>query len=62
LKLREACGLWVEESFHLTRRTLYSEMWVPCDNCEEFWCTVHLKHAWECPCAPIEEWETDPYE
>ena len=36
-------------------------MWVPCNSCEEFWCTDHGQHASECPCPPIEEWERDPY-
>ena len=34
--------------------------WFKCD-CEEFWCTRHQKHAFECQCPPIEEWEADPY-
>jgi hypothetical protein len=35
--------------------------WVPCPGCEEFWCTVHDQHAFECPCPPVEEWDVDPY-
>jgi hypothetical protein len=35
--------------------------WVPCRCCDNFWCTVHQRHVHDCPCPPIEEWETDPY-
>ena len=36
--------------------------WIPCPNCDEFWCTIHDQHAYECPCPPIEEWgDADPY-
>ena len=35
--------------------------WVKC-KCGNFWCTAHKKHAHECECPPIEEWETDPYQ
>ena len=31
-------------------------VWVPCDSCEDYWCTDHDMHAHECPCPPIEEW------
>ena len=34
--------------------------WIPCD-CGEFLCTIHMCHAFECRCKPIEEWSTDPY-
>ena len=34
--------------------------WVPCI-CENYWCLIHGMHAHDCPCPPIEEWETDPY-
>jgi hypothetical protein len=35
--------------------------WTPCPHCDEFWCNIHDRHAFECDCPPIEEWETDPY-
>lgn len=35
--------------------------WEPCDGCDEFWCNIHEMHAFECPCPPIEEWDSDPY-
>lgn len=35
--------------------------WVPCDCCESHWCNRHGKHAYECPCPPVEEWELSPY-
>lgn len=35
--------------------------WVPCPDCEDYWCTVHQQHAYECPCPDIEEWTTSPY-
>lgn len=46
----------------LTPRDLPSPpAWVPCNGCEEFWCSVHNQHAWECDCPPIDEWDVDPY-
>lgn len=36
--------------------------WIPCPHCDEFWCTIHNQHAFECPCPPIEDWgEANPY-
>ncbi len=35
--------------------------WVPCDNCDEWYCTIHGEHVHDCPCPPIDEWEYDPY-
>lgn len=36
--------------------------WVPCDCCENYWCTIHKMHAHDCACPPIEGWKTSPYE
>ena len=36
--------------------------WVKCDHCEDYICTIHMSHAHECECPPIEEWEQSPYE
>lgn len=36
-------------------------VWVPCPCCDEHWCNLHDMHACDCPCPPIDEWETDPY-
>lgn len=35
-------------------------VWAPCE-CGEFACTIHLTHAFDCPCPPVEEWDVDPY-
>lgn len=35
--------------------------WIPCPYCDEFWCTIHRRHAFECECPAIEEWNCDPY-
>jgi hypothetical protein len=35
--------------------------WTPCEDCDEYWCNIHLEHAFECECPPLEEWSTDPY-
>ncbi len=36
---------------------LLSPPWVGCHNCENMWCTLHAKHAFECSCPAIEEWK-----
>ncbi len=35
--------------------------WVPCNCCDEFWCSIHSLHAFECDCPEIDEWDVDPY-
>ena len=35
--------------------------WVPCRCCDNYWCRVHERHAHECPCPPVEEWDNSPY-
>lgn len=42
-------------------RTAPKPAWIPCPCCDEFQCTIHQEHAFECPCPPIEEWTVDPY-
>jgi hypothetical protein len=37
--------------------------WIPCPGgCENYWCQIHQQHAHDCPCPPIEDWESSPYE
>jgi len=36
--------------------------WVRCPACEDFWCTIHKRHVYDCECPPLEEWAEDPYE
>ncbi len=37
--------------------------WIPCDGCEDYWCTLHEKHAHDCACPALhlteEEHEAD---
>ena len=35
--------------------------WERCEDCDEHWCNLHHKHAFECDCPSIEEWDHDPY-
>lgn len=35
--------------------------WIPCPDCDDFWCNIHEMHTGDCECPPIDEWETDPY-
>ena len=38
--------------------------WVECPCCKNFLCTIHGKHAHDCDCPSLEEWEetgTNPY-
>jgi len=34
--------------------------WVPCQSCDDFWCTIHYKHVYDCECPGIEAWEDGP--
>ena len=39
-------------------------LWIECDMCEDFWCTLHDAHVWECPCPEIDmfaEFDVCPY-
>lgn len=40
---------------------LRGPLWESCNCCDEFYCHVHQRHAWECECPEIEEWTIDPY-
>jgi len=42
-------------------KTLYAPCWVPCGDCDDYWCREHLRHVSECSCDPIEEWTRNPY-
>lgn len=44
----------------LTEAVETEASWVPCQ-CEEFFCNLHMMHASDCDCPPIEEWDVDPY-
>lgn len=38
--------------------------WVPCYECDEYYCTIHNRHASECDCPGVDEWShagIDPY-
>lgn len=39
----------------------WSPAWIRCECCEDFLCTIHGMHVYDCDCAPIDEWEKDPY-
>jgi len=30
-----------------------SGTWVPCPDCDDWFCTVHQEHAHECACPPV---------
>jgi len=36
--------------------------WMECQCCEDFICTIHGLHVYECDCPPIDEWDANPYE
>ena len=35
--------------------------WIPCPDCDDYWCTIHEMHTGDCPRPVIDEWITDPY-
>lgn len=39
-------------------------LWIECDMCEEWWCSLHDSHVFDCICPGIEElveFGVDPY-
>jgi predicted nucleic acid binding AN1-type Zn finger protein len=37
--------------------------WIPCEYCEEYFCTIHKMHVADCDCPPIDDWiDENPYE
>lgn len=40
----------------------FSTAWVPCPGCENPWCTIHNKHAFECDCPALGEEEDEMLE
>ncbi len=73
--IADACGCWPTpaatdwkgSSRPGQRRGQLSEAletmpaWIRCECCEDYLCTIHLRHAYECPCEEVSEWSTDPY-
>jgi hypothetical protein len=35
--------------------------WIPCPDCDGYFCTIHGKHVADCECPEIDEWAIDPY-
>lgn len=57
--------LWLK-SLPLLKPTkiLHRPAWVRCECCEDFLCTIHGMHAYDCPCPDIDGWarrKIDPY-
>lgn len=45
-------------------QTVRRPAWIPCECCEDFICTIHQTHAYDCSCPDIEVWARrgiDPY-
>ena len=65
LSLFDYSGNWSqpyrEAGWNVVQVDIKIPAWVPCDDCEEYWCNWHNCHASECDCPPIDEWESDPY-
>jgi DNA (cytosine-5)-methyltransferase 1 len=39
--------------------------WMPCPDCDDYWCRLHGMHAYDCPCPAIDVWAAQglsPYE
>jgi hypothetical protein len=44
--------------------TVARAAWIRCDNCGDFWCTIHEAHVADCRCPGIDtwaRWNLDPY-
>ena len=42
-----------------------SPAWIPCPDCDDFFCTIHQEHVYDCACPELEAWidrGVDPYE
>ena len=35
--------------------------WAPCNCCDDYMCSIHQEHVYDCECPPLEEWTVDPY-
>jgi hypothetical protein len=33
--------------------------WIPCPDCDDFFCTLHGSHVADCPCPDIDSWAQD---
>jgi hypothetical protein len=49
------------ESFNPAFWAAVAPLWVKCDECEEFLCTLHRLHVSDCACPSIEDWPLSPY-
>jgi hypothetical protein len=45
----------------MVKRQIAPAAWVSCPCCDEFQCTLHRMHVFDCPCPPIDQWSIDPY-
>jgi len=36
-------------------------IWVPCPDCDDYWCLKHKRHVYACQCLCIEHWSKSPY-
>jgi hypothetical protein len=61
----KATCLWLKNLPPLRPTNVISKpAWVRCDCCEDFLCTIHGGHVYDCKCKPIEWWvkkDIDPY-
>ena len=43
----------------------WEPLWIPCKDCEDWWCTVHHLHVFECECEDLDSFilnrNLDPY-
>jgi hypothetical protein len=61
----KATCLWLKWLPNLTpTNVLHRAAWVPCDDCDDFFCSIHKEHVADCACPGIEAWakrNIDPY-
>ena len=43
-----------------TGNPYHDRLWIPCDMCDDFWCTRHQQHVYDCKCPPLEAWIEPP--
>jgi hypothetical protein len=54
---KQTC-LWLHDLPLLkpTNKLTKPAAWIPCPDCDDYWCTIHGKHAYDCECPDIDIW------
>jgi len=49
--------LWLKNLPKLKHtKVIRKPAWIPCPDCDDYWCTLHQCHVYDCECPDVEVW------